>query len=66
MQPYAVPFDVKGPWSMTSTVVTDVISMITLTAYPTNRPLQQRSAAVLSQALSDDPWAGVVPGEASP
>jgi len=66
LQPYQVPFDVKGPWSVSSTSVVDVISMVTLTAYPTNRPLQQRSAAVLSQAVSDDPWLGVVPGEQAP
>jgi prepilin-type N-terminal cleavage/methylation domain-containing protein len=66
MQPLAVPFDVKGPWSRTSTDTFDVINMVTLTAYPTDRPLQQRSAAVLSQAVTEDPWLGVVPGEVAP
>jgi hypothetical protein len=65
-QPYVIPFDIKGPWTMTSTTTTQVISMVTLTAYPTNRPLQQRSAAVLTQCLTDDPWLGVVPGEVAP
>jgi hypothetical protein len=65
-QPYVVPFDVKGPWTATSTEVTQAISMITLTAYPTDRPLQQRSAAVLTQCLTSDPWLGVVPGEVAP
>jgi len=65
-QSVTVPFDVKGPWSMTSTVTTNVVSLVTLTAYPTNRPLQQRSAAILSQALTSDPWLGVVPGEIAP
>jgi prepilin-type N-terminal cleavage/methylation domain-containing protein len=61
-----VPFDVKGPWSKTSTLDYDVVSLVTLTAWPTNSPLQQRSAAVLSQALTEDPWLGVVPGEIAP
>ncbi len=66
VQSAVVPFNVKGPWSKTSTVVQDVISMVTLTAYPEDRPLQQRSAAVLSQALTEDPWLGIVPGESAP
>jgi hypothetical protein len=65
-QPYVVPFSVSGPWTATSTETVQVINMVTLTAYPTNRPLQQRSAAVLSQCLTDDPWLGVVPGEVAP
>jgi hypothetical protein len=65
-QSAVVPFNVKGPWSKTSTEVQDVISMVTLTAYPEDRPLQQRSAAVLSQALTEDPWLGIVPGESAP
>ncbi len=66
VQSAVVPFVVKGPWTMSSTEVIDVISMVTLTAYPIDRPLQQRSAAVLSQALSEDPWLGIVPGESAP
>lgn len=65
-QPYVVPFSVSGPWTETNTEVSQVINMVTLTAYPTNRPLQQRSAAILSQCLTDDPWLGVVPGEVAP
>jgi prepilin-type N-terminal cleavage/methylation domain-containing protein len=65
-QACVVPFDVKGPWSRTSTLNYDVISLVTLTAWPTNSPLQQRSAAVLSQAITEDPWLGVVPGEIAP
>ncbi len=61
-----VPFSVRGPWSMTSTEAFDVIDLVTLTAYPVDRPLQQRSAAVLSQAVTDDVWLGVVPGELAP
>jgi prepilin-type N-terminal cleavage/methylation domain-containing protein len=65
-QALLVPFDVKGPWTKTSTETFDVVSMVTLTAYPTHKPLQQRSAAVLSQAVTEDPWLGVVPGELAP
>ena len=65
-QPYVVPFSVSGPWTATETEVSEVVNMVTLTAYPTNRPLQQRSAAVLSQCLTDDPWLGVVLGEVAP
>lgn len=61
-----VPFSVSGAWVKTATLHYDVISMVTLTAYPTVRPLQQRSAAVLSQAMNEDPWLGVVPGELAP
>jgi hypothetical protein len=66
VQASVVPFDVKGPWSRTSTLNYDVINLVTLTAWPTDRPLQQRSAAILSQALTEDPWLGVVPGEIAP
>ena len=66
VQASVVPFDVKGPWTKTSTLDYDVINLVTLTAWPTDRPLQQRSAAVLSQALTEDPWLGVVPGEIAP
>lgn len=66
VQSCKVPFDVKGPWTKTSTLNYDVVSLVTLTAWPTNNPLQQRSAAVLSQVMTDDPWLGVVPGEIAP
>ena len=62
-QPYVVPFSARGPWARTSTIEQQVISMVTMTAYPFDRPLQQRSAAVLSQVFTTDPWLGVVPGE---
>jgi prepilin-type N-terminal cleavage/methylation domain-containing protein len=65
-QAVTVPFAVRGPWTRTSTITHNVVTMVTLTAYPTNRPLQQRSAAILSQALTMDPWLGVVPGEIAP
>jgi len=65
-QAVVVPFDVRGPWTKTSTETYNVVSMVTLTAYPIDRPLQARSAAVLSQAVTEDPWLGVVPGEVAP
>jgi prepilin-type N-terminal cleavage/methylation domain-containing protein len=61
-----VPFSVSGPWSTTTTVVTPVISMVSITIIPLQRPTQQRSAVVLSQCMTDDPWMGVVPGESAP
>ncbi len=61
-----IPLDVKGPWSASTTTITPVINRVSITIFPNNRPLQQRSAVVLSQGVSDDPWLGVVPGEVAP
>ncbi len=65
-QPMVVPFDLKGPWTATNTVTTAVVTRVTITVFPSSRPLIQRSAALLSQTASDDPWLGVVPGEPAP
>jgi hypothetical protein len=61
-----VPYSISGPWQHTTTEVEQVITRVTITVVPKNRPLQQRSASVLSQALLDDPWLGVVPGDEAP
>jgi len=61
-----VPLDVKGPWTATSTVITPVVTRVSISIFPAKRPLQQRSAVILSQSTSDDPWLGVVPGEIAP
>jgi Tfp pilus assembly protein PilW len=61
-----VPFTISGPWQETTTAVEQIITRVTITIIPKNRPLQQRSASVLSQALTDDPWMGVVPGDEAP
>ncbi|MGQ0552538.1 MAG: PulJ/GspJ family protein [Planctomycetota bacterium] len=65
-QALKVPFKLKGPFELTSTVQEEAISQVTITIYPNNRPLQQRSASVLSQVTFDDPWLGVVAGETAP
>jgi len=61
-----IPLEVKGPWTLSTTTVTPVITRVSITIIPMKRPLQQRSAVILSQGVSDDPWLGVVPGEAAP
>ncbi len=66
VQPSSVPFTIKGPHVFTATASQEVVTQVTMTVYPTNRPLQQRSASVLSQVTADDPWLGVVPGETQP
>jgi len=65
-QPMVVPFDIKDPWTRTSTITEEVLTRVTVSVVPQNRPLIQRSAALLSQTVSDDPWLGVVAGESAP
>lgn len=61
-----VPFSLSGPYSVTTTDESQQVSRISVTLYPQNRPNQTRSASLLSQALSEDPWLGVVPGQEAP
>ncbi len=61
--PMIVPFSVAGPYSKTNTIVTPVVTMFSIELTPDGRPTQTRSAALLSQRISEDPWLGVVPGE---
>jgi prepilin-type N-terminal cleavage/methylation domain-containing protein len=61
-----VPFQVKGTYQTTSTVESSVINRVSLSVTPSGKQAQQRSASVLSQAYTDDPWLGTVPGEGAP
>jgi prepilin-type N-terminal cleavage/methylation domain-containing protein len=65
-QPMTVPFQVKGPYQTTSTIESSVINRVSLSVTPEGGQSQQRSASVLSQAYTDDPWLGVAAGETIP
>ena len=62
-QPLMVPYTIQGPYQLTATTESQVINRVSLTAYPTGEQPQHRSASILSQSYSLDPWLGVVPGE---
>jgi hypothetical protein len=62
----AIPFSISGPHSITSSVPTDVVTVVSISLMVSNRPVQTRSAALLGQVVSKDPWGGVVPGEEAP
>ena len=61
-----VPFTIQGAYRTTTTVESQVVSRVSLTAYPTGEQPQHRSASILSQSYTLDPWLGVVPGELAP
>ena len=62
-QPLMVPFTISGAYRTTATDQSQVINRVSLTAYPAGEQPQHRSASILSQSYSLDPWLGVVPGE---
>lgn len=66
VQSLRVPYSLSGLVDTTTTVVTSEISRISITLVPNGRPVQTRSAALLNQVLSDDPWLGSVAGESAP
>ncbi len=61
-----VPFSLSGECVQTHSVEQDVIVRVTIKMTPSAGPPVTRSASLLSQTLSKDPWLGVVPGEAAP
>jgi len=63
VQPLMVPYTIQGPYQLTATDESQVVNRVSLTAYPTGEQPQHRSASILSQSYSNDPWLGVVPGE---
>jgi hypothetical protein len=65
-QPLMVPYTVSGPYQVTTTEESQVVSRVSVTIYPTGEEPQHRSASLLSQSFSLDPWLGVVPGQAAP
>jgi hypothetical protein len=65
-QPAMVPFTIQGPYRTTATNEQQVVNRVSLTAYPTGEQPQHRSASILSQSYTLDPWLGVVPGELAP
>ena len=64
--PLDVPMKLSGDYDLSSTLEYEVISGFTVTLDLEGRPSQTRSAGLLSQTLSDDPWFGVVPGDTPP
>jgi prepilin-type N-terminal cleavage/methylation domain-containing protein len=65
-QPAMVPFTIQGPYRTTATHEQQVVNRVSLTAYPKGEQPQHRSASILSQSYTLDPWLGVVPGELAP
>ncbi|MEC8941815.1 MAG: hypothetical protein VYC95_03730, partial [Verrucomicrobiota bacterium] len=61
-----VPFSLSGECVQTHSVEQDVIVRVTIKMTPSAGSPVTRSASLLSQTLSKDPWLGVVPGEAAP
>ncbi len=64
--PVAVPFSVAGPYTLSTSVDSSVVATVSIQLQLKDKDLQIRSATLLGQALSDDPWSGVVPGDAAP
>jgi hypothetical protein len=62
----AVPFTVSGPYTLTSSVDTEIVATVSIQLEVEGKALQIRSATLIGQSLSENPWAGVVPGEPSP
>ncbi len=59
-------FDISGVSNTTATKAQDVASQIRISLMPAGESAHVASAAVFSQVLADDPWLGVLPGEAPP
>ncbi len=66
VQARRVPFSLSGSVDSTTTILSQEITRISITLVPDGRPVQTRSAALLNQVLSDDPWLGSVAGEEAP
>lgn len=64
--PLAVPFTVSGPYTLSGSVDTEVVATVSIQLAVTGKALQVRSATLIGQSLSEDPWSGVVPGETAP
>lgn len=64
--PLDVAMTLSGDYDLSTTVEHEVIASFTVTLDLEGKPTQTRSASLLSQALSDDPWFGVVPGDTPP
>ncbi|MHC4845916.1 MAG: PilW family protein [Planctomycetota bacterium] len=65
-QPLLVPVTITGPFSLTSTSTVPAITRLTFDLTISGAATQTRSAAILSQVITGDPWLGTVPGEPSP
>ncbi len=64
--PVAVPFSVSGPYTLSTSVDTDVVATVGIQLQLDGKSLQTRSATLIGQSVSEDPWSGVIPGESSP
>ena len=66
VQPMIVPVTISGPFSLTTTTNQQVVTRLTFDLTLLDAPTQTRSAAILSQVITGNPWLGTVPGEAAP
>jgi len=66
VQPLLVPVTISGPFSLTSTDTQSVITRLTFNLTVSGQATQTRSAAILSQVITDNEWLGSVPGESGP
>ena len=65
-QPLAVPRSLSGVLTMTRTTATDVVRRVAISLASTGGQELSGTATVIGQAMADDPWLGVVPGETDP
>ncbi|GJM22529.1 MAG: hypothetical protein DHS20C15_24440 [Planctomycetota bacterium] len=64
--PVSVPLTLSGDYVLSNTTTHQMISGFFVTLAPEGKLVQKRSAVLMSQSLSDDPWFGVVPGDTPP
>ncbi len=61
-----VAYSTSGNAAATTTVLSAAVSMVRTTMVASSGESWIRSASVYSQVMAEDPWLGVVPGEAAP
>ena len=64
--PLAVPFTLSGPYTLSSSEDSQVVATVSISLTLVGQATQIRSATLIGQALSEDPWEGIIPGEISP
>ncbi|MGQ0552672.1 MAG: PulJ/GspJ family protein [Planctomycetota bacterium] len=62
----SIPFRLSGDRVLTSTAESQVVASVTTHVTLSSGVKRSGSAAVTSQTVAQDPWMGVVPGEAAP
>jgi hypothetical protein len=64
--PLAVPFTLSGPYTLSSSQDTEVVATVSIQLTLIGQDAQIRSATLIGQSLSEDPWEGIIPGEIDP